>query len=655
MDSPSPTTLYTVLLLLLLTLYLLSDFLRLLIRQARSPLTRLRGPPCPSFFMGNLAEMHDQENTDLVAAWEAAYGSTFVYRGFVGGCRLMTTDPAAVAHILGNAYDYPKPDFVRDSLATMAAGHDGLLTVEGDAHRRQRKILTPAFSSSHIKSLTPIFWDKATQLRDIWLAAADEAADANASADSTSTNPSAFPGYARVDVLMWLGRATLDAIGLAGFGYHFNSLTGASDELAHAFGVIFSTARRFRVMTILQVWFPFLRRFRRNNAVMTHAHATMRRIGLGLIAERSRAVVEEQRRVLAGEGTGSGAIEGDKTLMGRDILSVLIRSNSAATAKDGAAKDGAGEKGKEKETENMSVNEVLCQISTFLAAGHETTASALTWCLYALVQHPLVQRRLRAALRGVEREVRAGREVERTHAGLNTEEEEGEGEEGKEGKEEEERHRQRLTARLAACEYLDWVVRETLRLHAPITSTMRVCMRDEDEIPVTAADGTDNKGCLDRSGTRLYGIRVKRGDIITIPIQAINKSRALWGVDTRAFRPERWAAPPAAARAIPGLYSNTLTFLNGNPLDGNRACIGYKFALIEIKIFLYTLLKDIEFRQDPAMVIEKKVNVVTRPFVKSEPALGNQMPLYIRRAPPSPPPDADDPPPVSVSVSVPAS
>lgn len=53
----------------------------------------------------------------------------------------MTTDPVAIAHILGNAYDYPKPDFVRDSLATMVAGHEGLLTVEGEAHKRQRKIL----------------------------------------------------------------------------------------------------------------------------------------------------------------------------------------------------------------------------------------------------------------------------------------------------------------------------------------------------------------------------------------------------------------------------------------------------------------------------------------------------------------------------------
>jgi cytochrome P450 len=66
----------------------------------------------------------------------------------------MLTDERAVAHVLRNAYQYPKPDFVRDSLATMAAGHDGLLTVEGETHRRQRKIIVRASGSIHL-SHTP--------------------------------------------------------------------------------------------------------------------------------------------------------------------------------------------------------------------------------------------------------------------------------------------------------------------------------------------------------------------------------------------------------------------------------------------------------------------------------------------------------------------
>jgi len=74
-----------------------------------------------------------------------------------------------------------------------------------------------------------------------------------------------------------------------------------------------------------------------------------------------------------------------------------------------------------------------------------------------------------------------------------------------------------------------------------------------------------------------------------------------------------------------------LTFLNGNPINGNRACIGFKFALTEIKVFLYVLLRDLVFTIDADLVIERKVNVVTRPCVKSEPERGNQMPLRVRR------------------------
>ena len=75
---------------------------------------------------------------------------------------------------------------------------------------------TPAFSAAHIRTLTPVFYDKATevriyvsflcyihpvQLRDIWLAILD------------ATDPSSGPVESkRIDVLAWLGRAMLDVI-----------------------------------------------------------------------------------------------------------------------------------------------------------------------------------------------------------------------------------------------------------------------------------------------------------------------------------------------------------------------------------------------------------------------------------------------------------
>lgn len=52
----------------------------------------------------------------------------------------MTTDLKAIGHILAHPEVYPKPSFVRDSLATMGGG-EGLIVVEGDQHKRQRRIL----------------------------------------------------------------------------------------------------------------------------------------------------------------------------------------------------------------------------------------------------------------------------------------------------------------------------------------------------------------------------------------------------------------------------------------------------------------------------------------------------------------------------------
>jgi hypothetical protein len=176
--------------------------------------------------------------------------------------------------------------------------------------------------------------------------------------------------------------------------------------------------------------------------------------------------------------------------------------------------------------QSMSVEEILCQISTFLAAGHETTSSALTWCLYALTKNPEAQNKLRNVLNTLSPNASV--------SASDTQDDDNFAE---------------LTERVARCEYLDWVVRESLRIHAPVTSTMRVCMRDEDEIPLQGSflhsDGALEKpvapeeggsGYLDKDGRRRWTIPVRKWDIISVPIQAINKSEAFWGPDAADFR-----------------------------------------------------------------------------------------------------------------------
>ncbi|KAI9448918.1 cytochrome P450 [Russula earlei] len=571
--------------------YLLRPLFFIVIARFRSPLRLLPSPPSPSFFLGNLGQLAQDEKNGIVNSWTEHHGHTFTYRGFINGHRLLTTDPLALSYILGHAYDFPKPDFITDALAEMGVGHDGLLTAQGDVHRRQNH----AFSTSHIKSIIPIFRQKAERLRDIFVQLVDmsttcpqpvspslfpvsthpspgEAAlDHSLTTYRTSPPETRVPSATTIDVLAWLGRATLDVIGEAGFGYSFNSLPPpgtdlhradkSENELARAFTTLFSTEQRSRVLGILALWFPFLRRFRPESRSIRDAQATMQRIGTQLINERKSSPLLDVPKC--------------DVPISCDILSILVRANAATSP-----------------SQALTHSEMLSQISTFLLAGHETTASALTWTLYALARAPDAQTRLRAALRTCD--------MWDFHAML-------------------------------GLPLLEHTVREALRLHAPVSSTMRVYAGATSECfvplhyPVRVRV---SRWCLQS------GIHLRQGDIINIPIQAVNRATDLWGTDAQDFRPERWAALPPAVSAIPGLYAHTLTFLNGNGgATGNRSCIGYRFALAEIKVFLACLIRDLEFSTDDDVVIEKRVNIVTRPFVASSPEMGNQMPLRVRHVP----------------------
>lgn len=622
----SPLSLVFLLFVWAVFIYVLWPLSRLVVSRFRSPLRLLPSAPSPSYLIGHLAQVSVEENNNIFQRWSELYGHTFTYRGFINGYRLITTDPLALAYILGHAYDFPKPDFITEALAEACAGHEGLLTAQGDIHRRQRRILNQAFSPSHIKSIIPIFREKAERLRDIFVQIADTPPSmTNTRSDHVSSSPDScavlrspleptsqppstrnrtFPlqkagSSARslpvVDVLSWLTRATLDVIGEAGFGYSFHSLPSPGtnpystnlpeNELARAFATAFSTSQ-ISVLSVLAVWFPFLRRFRSNTRTLQEARATMQRIGTQLINRKPVSLLD---------------VPSPDAKRSRDILSVLVRANAAS-----------------EPCQALTHSEMLSQITTFLAAGHETTASAITWTLYALACAPVAQAQLRAALRACDK------------GDFHT------------------------TLELPLLEH---TVREALRLHAPVRSTMRVYAGEAPDCfvplqhPVRVRVSTwcrlshwfrfpsRSQASEEEENHRWYlqsSIRLRHGDIITIPIQTVNRAPDLWGPDAHEFRPERWTALPPAVLAVPGLYAHMLTFLNGNGsgTTGNRACIGYRFALAEIKVFLACLLRDLEFTIDDDVVIEKRTNFVTRPLVASSPEKGFQMPLRLRLVPP---------------------
>ncbi|KAF7375723.1 hypothetical protein MSAN_00461800 [Mycena sanguinolenta] len=172
---------------------------------------------------------------------------------------------------------------------------------------------------------------------------------------------------------------------------------------------------------------------------------------------------------------------------------------------------------------------------------------------------------------------------------------------------------------LNALPYLDCVVRETLRLHAPVPATGRMALRD-DIVPL-AEPVTDTRGVVHET------LRFRKGEMRFIPIVAMNRDVEIWGLDAMEFIPERWQAPIPGASAIPGIWGHMLTFLGGP-----RSCIGFRFALVEMKALLFTLLRAFEF--ELAVPIEemgqKGTAIVQRPIVITGREAGNQLPLLVK-------------------------
>lgn len=65
-------------------------------------------------------------------------------------------------------------------------------------------------------------------------------------------------------------------------------------------------------------------------------------------------------------------------------------------------------------------------------------------------------------------------------------------------------------------------------------------------------------------------------------------------------------------KEVPGTWGNILTFLGGT-----RNCIGYRFALAEMKAILFVLIRNLEFEELKSKpVIEKKSSCVTSPHLR---------------------------------------
>ncbi|KAJ7064391.1 cytochrome P450 [Mycena belliarum] len=414
----------------------------------------------------------------------------------------------------------------------------------------------PAFGAPQVRELTSIFVQKSLQLRDLWAAQASQNS-----------------GVARVEVFSLLSKATLDIIGLAGAQTRvlppaisinlFQDSTTTSTPLARKAKKSpmssLRLSRRSSTPRLTQMG-PF-RSLQGLYPLLRYIPTNTDRIGRAAQATMmriGRRLLAASKREIAETGTF-------ETGRARDLLNLLVRAN---TSKEIPAH------------QRLSDEDVLAQVPTFLVAGHETTSTGLTWALFALTQNVAAQTRLREELLSLDTESPTLEE-------------------------------------LNSLQYLDCVVRETLRVHSPVIASVRQALQD-DVIPL-AQPVTDMHGEVHES------LRIVKGTRIWVPIRNMNREPEIWGADANEFIPERWESP--ISTSIPGVWGNMLTFLGGP-----RNCIGYRFALAEMKAILFTLIRGFEFELAvPISDIGKKSTSVTQgPVLLNDVKAGPQLPLIVR-------------------------
>ncbi|KAL0061794.1 hypothetical protein AAF712_011311, partial [Marasmius tenuissimus] len=414
-------------------------------------LKHIAGPSFGSLFNGNFQETFNDRKATVINQWINRYGKVFRTWAFFGDIELYVADLKGIGHILKHdSVRYQKPELVL--FITRRLIGNGLFVIEGDAHRKQRKVMNPAFGPAEIRNLTGIFLEKSVELRDAWTAQIQKG-------DGTK---------AEVDVLHWLSRMTLDVIGQSRFQLpiqRYLRTTQSSerslfkgillwqfhDTLGHSETDVSAVARNESYMAIVSRAQP------ETDGAFRRAKSTCFRIA-GELFEQSKAAA---MKVSASQD--------------KDLFTLLIGSNMKTEV---------------PEDQRMTDAEVLAQVPTFLAAGHETTSTSTTWAFYLLCAYPEVQRKLREEVSLMETDSPS-------------------------------------MDRLNALPYLDAVVRETLRLLAPVTFTLRQAMED-DVIPLGAP-------FVDRYGRRHESLEVKKGQSVIIPILAINKDKSLWGEDAEEF------------------------------------------------------------------------------------------------------------------------
>uniref|UniRef100_A0A452G8S9 Uncharacterized protein n=1 Tax=Capra hircus TaxID=9925 RepID=A0A452G8S9_CAPHI len=304
-------------------------------------------------------------------------------------------------------------------------------------------------------------------------------------------------GHTHLDMFEHISLMTLDSLQKCVFSYDSNCQEKPSDYIAAILELSALVAKRYQQLFLHMDFLYYL----------TPDGRRFRR-ACRLVHDFTGAVIQERRCTLPKEDIGDflKAKEKTKTL---DFIDVLLLTKD---------EDGKG----------LSDEDIRAEADTFMFEGHDTTASGLSWVLYNLAKHPEYQERCRQEVQELLKD-RESKEIEWDD--------------------------------LAQLPFLTMCIKESLRLHPPVTVISRRCTQD-----IMLPDGRV----------------IPKGVICLISIFGTHHNPSVWP-DPEVYDPLRFEPENIKGRS-------PLAFIPFSA--GPRNCIGQAFAMTEMKVVLaLTLLR----------------------------------------------------------------
>ncbi|KAE8149103.1 cytochrome P450 [Aspergillus avenaceus] len=475
--------------------------------------TPLRHLPTLSGNLNNARIIFDDPRGRLPLEWMKTVPNDGLihFRDLFNRSYLLATNHQALLDIMStNTYDFEKPWRARDFLARIIGF--GLILSEGNAHKKQRRALTPSFNVKNIRALYSLMWEKTGLLMDELV-------------KEIKHNPmeNGKPEEGKVEMSIWASRLTLDIIGPAAMGRDFRSLHNPENKVADSFlAILEPTKEKMAFLAFnfaLPQWFARRVPWHLNKVIDSET---------GFLRDMCKDIVHEKRASITATKATAKELEAD-------ILGTMMLGG------------------------DFTDDELIDQMLTFLAAGHETTASAFTWACYLLTLHPDVQERLRSEVR------------QRIPSGSHP----------------------ISWNDLETLPLLNGVCQEVLRLYPTVPTTIREAVRE----------------------TTVAGKHIPKGTRILLCPYAINRSPEFWGHDGEEFKPERWIDTDKIGQPLVNNNGGASTnFAQITFLHGQRSCIGKDFARAELRCAIAGVVGRFRFEmQDPKQKIHIAGAVTTKP------------------------------------------